>query len=307
MRVAIVGGCGALGSALAAAIARAGNDIVIVDRSPSPCQSKLLKVEGLWEGEVTVCGQRQVKQPVDIVIFATKAYDLAAAIESVRELSARLYVSVQNGLGSLEAVEEAFGVSRTAAALSYFGVSRISRCHSRLAGGRKVVLGCHGGCDRETLGELAGALSAGGLEVETVDANTFEGERWLKIAVNCGINPVTALKWARNSVILEREEAKEMAAMLTAEAGSVARALGVELPEDPVDVMLRTVRETGNNCSSTVQDLSAGRETELKYINYAVWERSQGLEVKARLNLFAYYAVEAISQWLRGKRSPCAI
>ena len=307
MKVGIVGGCGAAGSVLAASLARAGADVQVIARGRSGCERARLVVEGLWSGPVDVCGWDGVRGATyDFLIVATKAYDVGQALDLVASsgLGAGLVLSTQNGLGSLEEVERRFG-DRAAAMILYYGSYRTGACSSRYTGGSRVVLGCRTGCDVGRLRSLSSALNSGGLEAEVVGREELEGHRWLKLAVNSAINPVTALAWDTNGVIVRDGEAAEAAAILAQETGRVAGELGIALPDDPVEATFRTARETSNNCSSTVQDLAAGRPTELRYINLAVWEASASLSERAIANFLAFYSVEAASRWLRGRRSPC--
>ena len=306
MKVGIVGGCGAAGSVLAASLARAGADVRVIARGRSGCEKARLVVEGFWSGPVEVCGWDGARGAYDFLVVATKAYDVAQALDAAAAsgVSAGLVLSAQNGLGPLEEVERRFG-SRAAAMILYYGSYRTGACSSRYTGGSRVVLGCRAGCDMGALQLLASALESGGLDAEVVGREELEGHRWLKLAVNSAINPVTALAWDTNGVLLRDAEAAEAATILARETGEVARGLGISMPEDPVEATFRTARETSGNCSSTVQDLAAGRPTELRYINLAVWEASARLGERAIANFLAFYSVEAASRWLRGRRSPC--
>ncbi len=304
MRVVVIG-CGAVGAALSVEAARGGADVHVITRSAAGCARRLVEVRGLGSAPVNVCGWADAPREADVLVFATKAYDVSAAVS--QSLSAglrpRLAVSVQNGLGPLEVVEEAFQSS--AGALVYLGLTRLDACRALYTGGRRVVLGCRGYCDEGALRGLADALASAGLEAEVVGARDFEGERWVKVAVNTAINPLTLVTWSRNGRIATDQLLREAAAAVASETGRVGAALGVELPEDPAEATIRTARETSENCSSTVQDVANGRRTELDYLNRAVWERSLGLSFRAALNLLAYESAEAAAVWLRGKRSPC--
>ncbi len=304
MRAAVVG-CGAVGAAISVALARGGAEVHVITREARGCSQGVVAVEGIGEARLRVCGWGEAPRDVDVLVLATKAYDVEGAVQGALTagLRPRLAVSVQNGLGPLETVERAF--PSTAGMLLYLGLTRAGDCKAVHTGGSRVVLGCRRPCDLSALSELAGLLGSSGLRAEVVGPAEFEGERWLKLAVNSAVNPLTLIKWSRNGAVLTDPLLREAAAALAAETGRVAEGLGVRLPRDPVEETFRTARETSENCSSTVQDVALGRRTELEYINKAVWERSLGLSFRAALNLLAYEAGEAASAWLRGRRSPC--
>ncbi len=304
LKVAVVGGCGAAGSVFSAALLRSGADVTIIDRAATACSSVNLVVENYWSGKARVCGWGSARGPFDVVVMFTKVYDLDSAMAGVPLLSPGIVISPHNGLGGLEMVEKAYG-SRAAGMIVYYGASRESRCRTRYNGGSRVILGCRTNCRLDILRALAEHLTAGGLEADVVDSREFNSQRWLKLAVNSAINPVTALSWSTNGVIVDDENAKSLATDLASETGRVARGLSIELPEDPVEATLRTAYETRSNCSSTVQDLASGRPTELRYINMAIWEASVKTYAPALVNLATYRAVEVASRWLKGRRSPC--
>ena len=304
MRVVVVG-CGAVGAALSVASALGGAEVYVISKSRAGCSPGLVEVKGLGSASVNVCGWSEAPRESDALIFATKAYDVPAAVEMSlsRGLRPRVAVSVQNGLGPLELVEDAY--PSAAGGLVYLGLTRLGECRALYTGGRRVVLGCRKQCDYEALRGLADVLASGGLDVEVARAGDFEGERWVKLSVNSAINPLTLITWSRNGRIASDQLLAEAASAIASETGRVGEALGVRLPEDPAEATLRTARETSENCSSTVQDVASGRRTELEYLNRAVWERSLRLSFRAALNLLAYESAEAAAAWLRGRRSPC--
>ena len=304
--VAVVG-CGAVGSVIALALMRAGLRVLVVTRRKASVDK--IVVEGLGSGSVPIAGWGEARRfRPRLVLYAVKAYDLRGAVENSvgAGWSPAAVVSLQNGLGSLELLEEVFP-GRALLGIVYFGSTLVAPCRARLAGRGSVLLGWR----REPLPEagkacgfLAEALGAGGLESYCVGAEA-ERYRWLKLAVNTAINPVTVMAWSRNSVVLEDPFARELAEGLAAETGRVARAAGVNLPRDPVEETMRVARATRDNCSSMLQDVSRGRRTEVDYINGAVAKRAWGLGVSAPLNWFAYRAVRLLEKWLAGRKSPC--
>ena len=82
--------------------------------------------------------------------------------------------------------------------------------------------------------------------------------------VNVAINPICAISGVRNGALLEIPElwVESMEAMREAE--SVARASGVDMGElDLEDYLREVVTSTADNRVSMLQDLMAGRKTEV--------------------------------------------
>jgi 2-dehydropantoate 2-reductase len=89
---------------------------------------------------------------------------------------------------------------------------------------------------------------------------------WLKLAINCAINPLTALHRCRNGELAGPALAP-LLATLCEEIMQVSAAAGFgavtgDLPAQVAAV----VHATANNRSSMLQDVLAGRGTEIDYI-----------------------------------------
>ncbi|BEP17218.1 ketopantoate reductase family protein [Pyrofollis japonicus] len=302
----VIVGCGAVGSVVSLALSLGGLSVAVVARSRG---GDKVYVEGLGETHVPVLVWSEAASiSPRIVVYATKAYDLLGAVESSLRAGwgPSAVVSLQNGLGSLELLESRFP-GRALGAVVTFGATRLGPCRARLAGRGEVLLGWRRDVvsdAREACGLLSEALRRGGISAHCV-GDELEPWRWLKLAVNSAINPVTVLAWSRNRVVVEDPFARELAEALAAETGRVAEAKGIRLPRDPVEEALRVARLTGDNCSSMVQDIAMGRRTEIDYICKAVADEAWRRGLSAPHNWFAYRAVRLLEKWLAGKKSPC--
>lgn len=124
------------------------------------------------------------------------------------------------------------------------------------------------------LSQLAADLTASQLQPEVVaDMHT---EMWRKAALNCVINPLTALLDCENGGLLWMLETPLIKGLL-AEAAQVMLAEGVA----PADCdaahlhgqLTRLIQATAANSSSMREDLRAGRETEIAQLNLALAAR----------------------------------
>lgn len=237
-----------------------------------------MRIEGAEE-PIEVVLVDKLPGSVRYSLVAVKAYDTESTLGAI----AGTPVIFQNGVGGLELIRERLGVG-LGAVLTY-GVSRIGGV-VELRGHGEVVL-------PEEAGELADALRAGGASVRIV--RDVEPYRWLKTAVNAAINPITALLRAKNGVVLESPHARALAEAAAREAGLVAERLGVKLPADPVEELLRVAAATRENYSSMLQDVLAGRRTEVDYINGAVVSYGRRAGVETPVNYALWLAVRALS------------
>jgi len=217
----------------------------------------------------------------DLIIVATKAYDSLEAVKQVREFlrSEGVLVTCQNGLRSYEEALEILGPNKTAAMVLNHGVYRLGNQEFKWIGGSNSYLGGKG-IPRELLSSIASLLKI--LSVQVVD--DIEPYRWLKLAVNAAINPLTALYEVKNKLIIIDENLFKIAAMVVAETQRVAEKYGVMMPADPLKEVVRVAEATGENYSSMLQDIIWGKRTEVDYINGEVVVRGRRAGVSTPVN-----------------------
>ena len=263
MRVAILG-MGAIGHVVARALdGRA--ELVKVDRTRAP----------LREGEA----------PVDVAIVTTKTPGTAWAAGIAAKILARdgVGVTIQNGLGNYETLVEHLGVARAAVGVIYVGAQLVNG-ELRATGPGKVELGRPAAAaPRARFDELARFLRAGGMDVTVVD-DPWPAV-WRKVVTNAAVNPLTALIRRTNADLLADAPASSVADSLAREVARVATASGVRIDEDEAVMQWRTMAAlAGAYRSSMLQDVEAGRPTEIDAICGAVAREGERHGVAAPLN-----------------------
>jgi 2-dehydropantoate 2-reductase len=126
-------------------------------------------------------------------------------------------------------------------------------------------------------------------------SENIEGVVWTKTLVNCGINPVGALTGLSNGEVYENAALRGLVVRLVEEAVQVVEALGVELTtDDPVRYALGTAKATGDNINSMLQDLRAGKRTEIDAITGEVIRLAKQLGIETPSSESVYALVKAI-------------
>jgi 2-dehydropantoate 2-reductase len=123
--------------------------------------------------------------------------------------------------------------------------------------------------------------------------------------VNCGINPVGALTGLSNGDVYKNKALRGLIVRLVEEAVQVVEALGIELTtEDPVRYALGTAKATGNNINSMLQDLQAGKRTEIDAITGEVIRLAKLYGIETPSSDAVYALVKALeSKYLKeGKK-----
>jgi 2-dehydropantoate 2-reductase len=206
----------------------------------------------------------------ELILICTKARSTGQAAAISSRLLARdgLVLTLQNGLGNLELIQAAVGVSRAAAGITAQAATLLGPGQVRHAGNGPTVLGIGPGQENKIAAVAALFNQAGIATSVTEDVAAL---LWSKLIVNVGINALTALLRVPNGTLAEIPQCEALMAKAVTEAIAVARALCVRLPDEaPLEKVRAVCAMTSGNQSSMLQDILAGRPTEIDVINGAV-------------------------------------
>ncbi|MFW9975273.1 MAG: ketopantoate reductase family protein [Candidatus Thorarchaeota archaeon] len=272
MRIVVVGS-GAIGSLYGAFLSRLEDtEVILVGRNPhiSAIQSNGLKINGiLGEHIFRLKAMKHASEidKADLVILTTKAYDTLIAAQSAKHLidGGAAILLIQNGLGTEELVAKALNTSKVLRATTCMGALRTTPGVVTATGCGLTEIGSRYPENYELVERLAEMMKQVGFDVRSSD--NIEGVVWTKTLVNCGINPVGALTGLSNGEVYRNKALRGLIVRLVEEAVQVVKALGVELTtDDPVRYALGTAKATGDNINSMLQDLRAGKRTEIDAI-----------------------------------------
>jgi 2-dehydropantoate 2-reductase len=243
-------------------------------------------------------GRDSAVRPFDIALVTVKSFQTREASARLREgLSEEgLIITLQNGLGNVEALCELFGSRRVAGGATTHAARRLPDGIRHVAFGETEIAPAH----KEGLVRTRAAaerLSSHGLPVSVcADVGVL---LWRKLVVSCSLNPVTAVLGVPNGAAAELEGARQLVEEAAREVAEVARRVGVELGPDPDSRALEVARRTATNHSSMLQDLEAGRRTELEALNGAICREGARLGVETPVNRALYAMMSAAETWAR--------
>jgi 2-dehydropantoate 2-reductase len=210
----------------------------------------------------------------DLVLVLVKAWQTDRVAREVPALTGRngCALTLQNGLGNVEKLgPRAFlGVTEQGATLVAPG--RVRPCGD----GPTHIAGPD---------SLAALFRSAGLDARAVDPARGTSLSWGKLAVNAGINALSAILRVPNGRLLERPETLALLEDAANEVADVARAKGIALPfPDAAAEARRVARATASNLSSMLQDVLRGAPTEIDAINGAVVREGARLSVPTPAN-----------------------
>ncbi|MFW9982751.1 MAG: ketopantoate reductase family protein [Candidatus Thorarchaeota archaeon] len=300
MKIVIVGS-GAIGSLYGAFLSRhKDNEVILVGRNPhiATIQSHGLKIEGVLGDhlfQLKAIGNAREVPTADLVIITTKTYDTITAARSAKHLiAAGAYVLIiQNGLGTEKLVADDLNTTKVLRATTCMGALQESPGVVRATGCGLTEIGSRFPENYPFVEQLSEMLKEVGFDVRASD--NIEGVVWTKTLVNCGINPVGALTGFSNGEVYENKALRGLVVRLVKEAVQVVDALEIELTtDDPVRYALGTAKATGDNINSMLQDLRAGKRTEIDSITGEVIRLAKDLGIDTPSSESVYALVKAI-------------
>jgi 2-dehydropantoate 2-reductase len=305
MRVVILG-AGALGSVLAAHLARAGQDVTLIARGP---RARLLaengvQVKGLADFTATVpIVQLPATLPAcDAFVLTAKTYDTRAALEGVRDLKPDMALSVQNGVAKDEALAAVFGRSHTVGCIANFSGEVQEDGSVQFTRNEGLYIGEFPQGTSARIEELARVIDDAG--IKTLARDDIQSVEWSKFATWMALTAVSVLTRLYTHLLYQDDGLNRLQLTLTREAVRLAQAAGVEVTDLGGLISPRTIAhaETAESLSmlrkageameaggllthrmSAVQDLLRGRRLEVEETyGYAVAKAAElGMELPA--------------------------
>jgi 2-dehydropantoate 2-reductase len=295
MRIAILG-AGAMGSIYGADLAAAGVDTLMVDVNRTLVDR--LNGEGIRirrdgaerVARVPATTDPAGERPADLVMVFVKSFATDPAMRLAAPLVGEqtLVLSLQNGWGNGEMLAAHVAAERVLVGITYHSaaVSGPGVVDHTAAG--KTVLGPYRNPDLGDAERVAAAFDAAGIATEVTAG--IEERIWRKLLLNLAANPVAALTGLRSDGLLATPTTGDLMAAITRETVAVANAEGHAFEADEAIAYIRaSLKAAGTSMASMLQDVKAGRPTEIETITGAVVRAAErhGIPVPTNRAIYA--------------------
>jgi 2-dehydropantoate 2-reductase len=301
MKICVVG-CGAVGSLFAAHLAHTGkHEVWAYDISRD-------HVDAINRGGLRLSGAaeftaklRATLNPAEVPncdygIVATKSIHTRAAITQVAHAfpSSSAVCSVQNGVGNEEVIAEF--------------VHHVIRGTTFPAG--HIIAPGHIGFDirgdtwigpfeptatpMSKVEPLAQALTESGMN--TVALADARGAQWTKLIFNAATNPVGALTLLDHGAAARFDPTGKLFDALIEEGEAVASALNITLHGDPRALVQKGANAPGKHKASMLQDVLAGRQTEIDFLSGAIVKAGEQAKVPVPLNKAMWALIKGLER-----------
>lgn len=244
-----------------------------------------------------------VAAPMDLVLVALKHNQLKPMVPTLRKLVGEetIFISVMNGLESEETIATVYGKEHVLYAIS-LGIDAVRE------GNRITVV--HPGT--QYFGEMKNdtitpkvARVQEAFDRASIHAQTppdMERMLWWKFLINVGVNQASAVLRAPYAVFHTNHDAQALMEELMTEVVALAQKKGVALTrQDIADwyPVLNSLAAEGK--TSMLQDVEAGRKTEVEMFSGKVIELGKELNVPTPVNQTVYHILHVIEARQGGK------
>lgn len=243
--------------------------------------------------------------PIDILIIATKTLHTLEALSAIKtRLGANSTILfTQNGMDVVAEVNQALFPRKETrpqylAAITSHGVYSLSPFKSVHAGLADATIGPII-LDPDTSTQLTSQsrylidkiIAASSLAAREVTGEELLLLRLQKLAINTMLNPLTSIFNCKNGELFTREPILGLMRLLLTETSQVLQRIspGPEISspfsfKNLEKLILDVAKRTGQNNSSMLQDVRAGRETEIDYINGYIVKKGKEFGIDVRWN-----------------------
>ena len=230
--------------------------------------------------------------------MATKAHGLEAAASSLAGRWPRaLVMPVLNGLGAEDVVRR-FGDWRVISAVTFISGTKHSDTHVEYILDTETWLGPYEDTPLELAQQAGDLIARSGLKVEVL--RDLRPAQWSKLIFNATVNGVAALtRLPHDFHFAEEDEPWSLGRLvhgLVDEGKAVARAAAIELHDDPWEMNVLATRRGHAHFPSMLEDVEAGRPTEVELVNGALVREARRHDVATPFH-------EAVYALVRGREA----
>jgi 2-dehydropantoate 2-reductase len=277
-------GAGPVGGIVAAFLARGGYEVTLCDVIPAllePALSRGIIIEGADTlqarvAKVTTNIEDIVNDPPDVIVVTVKATVLpliASALEGF-VAKGRYVVSWQNGIDTELVLAANLGAEYVMRGVVNLGCVPVGPAHIRIPfHHRPHYLQELDPNSREAAIGICNVLTECGLD--THHTNQITDMVWRKAVMNSCMNPICAVTGKTMVEIIIDPILFNLVDALIKEGVAVARANEFSLGANFYPYCVNYIKGAGNHKPSMLQDIEAGRRTEVDFINGKIIEYGQ--------------------------------
>lgn len=297
----VIMGAGAIGSLFGALLSKKNNVLLIGRTSHVEAIGKNgLKIEGKTQLNAKMHAQESIDKLTsnpDLLILTVKAYDTEKAINQAKQIidEDTTVLSLQNGLGNVDKIQENVNSSNILAGITTHGALFNEPGIIKHTGKGSTVLGEINGEPSKKLKHIKNIFNEAG--IETTISDNIVKELWIKAIINSSINPLTAFFRCKNGYLSKNPLLENIVEKICKESTLVANKEGMQLSAEEMHSKTKQViHDTAENHSSMLQSFKKVKKTEIDSINGRILDIGKKHDMKLPMNEMLIYSIKSISK-----------
>ena len=274
-------GAGPVGGIVAAFLARGGHDVTLCDILTAPLEAAAnpgIIIEGTDSlqariAKTTTRVDDLLADPPDVIFVAVKATALTLLASALEGFVAdgRYVVSWQNGVDTELVLAQHLGAASVMRAVVNLGCVPLGPARVRIAfHHRPHFIQELDPKSRDACVAICAILTECGLD--TRHTEQIHDMVWRKAILNACMNPLCAITGKTMAEVINDPILFHLVDSLIKEGVAVARANEISLGSNFYPYCISYIRNAGHHKPSMLQDIEAGRRTEVDYINGKIVE-----------------------------------
>lgn len=234
-------------------------------------------------------------QAADLIVVTVKAWQVEAAIEPLLPYISEdtIVMLMHNGMGTAPLIEAKLAGNPIVIATTTHGAYKPSKEQVLHTGHGYTQLGGFNPKGAQC-GFLADVMNHALPEVNW--NSNINAALWTKLAINCAINPLTAIHQCKNGELAAPEFATELT-NITHELVEVMNKEEIEVDFDSLHAtIMQVVNATAANYSSMRQDVFHQRRTEIDFITGYLLQAAEKHQISTPENTKLYQRIKQIEQ-----------
>ncbi|MFO0294580.1 MAG: ketopantoate reductase family protein [Rhodospirillales bacterium] len=289
MKICVIG-AGAMGGAYGTLLSRIGHDVTFVDVWSDNVDAinargiRLDGVAGTHVRRIPATTNAPSGLGADLAMVWTDANNTRAAAETAKVALAPggFAITLQNGLGNVEALVEVLGAARVAAGSSMCSAAMQGPAHASLTHMGMTSVGEIGGGGSARTETLRAELEKAGFEVRVHP--DIMSLIWTKFALNCAVNALCATTGLRLGEIARLPAMDAFQDRILDELLAVVAAKGIVLADPDIRATVKAHCWKKFSRPSMLQHVQAGKRTEIDALNGKLVEEGAKLGVPTPWN-----------------------
>jgi 2-dehydropantoate 2-reductase len=281
-------GAGSIGLFLQYLLQPAVNSVLIArPASVDALRHQALTLQGAMTDQLMINCATTIPTTAEpsVVFIVTKA---PAVLPLLATLASQLppqsqVILCQNGIGLYDQVTQQYPHWKVMRLSCWMGMARQSLTALKIAGIFKFDLAANAS-NSEALQFWQAVLAQQAIPT-TISTNPQYSE-WQKALWNITVNGLCAILDVPNGAILDHPEIRAVAQDIMQETVAVAAQAGINLTLADQQAVFQSLEKTRQNINASLQDLRAGRATEIGFFNGAVVNLARKMGMRAPLNEF---------------------